>query len=254
MTRHRRAAHHFVIIHGPWQDSWWWRPTAASLARRGHRCLVPDLPGCKPNDPTSDTTTVRAMADTVTNRILSDPALTDVTLVAHSFGGLIAQQVLTAVPDHIRAVIFADAWVAADGSSDERLVDLLPPGLRHLGLAAELGQPVVMSQAAWFAIWAPDASRVGRIEGGARVAATACPPDWLTAHLDWQPFWELMARRPFRVHCLQMRDDLVMPPELRSEMALRLQPTRTLVVDDSSHQGFHAHPDRFAAGLVELSA
>jgi pimeloyl-ACP methyl ester carboxylesterase len=68
-----RQAPNVLVVHGGWQDSWWWQPVATDLTRLGCRCWTPDLPGCAPSDPSVATVTVRMMADSVIAHIRATP-------------------------------------------------------------------------------------------------------------------------------------------------------------------------------------
>jgi pimeloyl-ACP methyl ester carboxylesterase len=50
--------------------------------------------------------------------------LTDVVLLAHSYGGMVATGVANRLPDRIAQLVYLDAFVPKDGQS---MIDLLPP-------------------------------------------------------------------------------------------------------------------------------
>jgi pimeloyl-ACP methyl ester carboxylesterase len=242
-----RRAPNFLIVHGGWQDSWWWRPVATYLAQLGYRCWTPDLPGCAPGDPNVATVTVRRMADSVLDRIRSTPQMRDLILVVHSGGGPVGQLVAAAVPERIAALVFVDAWVL---TGQECIADLLPPSFAPVVDLARRGDPIPMDPAVWFSAFAQDATEAARAEGGARVAATLCPPDWVTAVLDWRPFWNLVADRSFATCYLYLTEDRAVPTELYRRMARRCRPVATRSTP-GSHQGFHRYPCEFAQTLLD---
>ena len=106
-----------------------------------------------------------------------------------------------------------------------------------------------MTADVWFHQFAHDATDTARTEGGPRVAATRCPPDWLTAAPDWTPFWELLAARLFPVRYVFLESDRALPTELYWEMAHRLRPATTGWTP-GSHQGFHRHHAEFVDTLL----
>jgi pimeloyl-ACP methyl ester carboxylesterase len=239
-----------LILHGGWQNSWWWQPVAGHLRRLGHRCWTPDLPGCAPGDPTTATVTLRSMADSVIDLIRATPAMQDLVLVVHSGGGPVGQLVAAAVPERIAAMTFVDAWVLVDG---ECIADLLPPALAPIVEQARRGAPIPMDPGVWFDSFAQDASESERLEGGPRVASTLCPPDWVIGVSDWQPFWDVVAAGRIEMYYLFLDADKAVPSELYWQMAQRLGPA-AIATTPGSHQGFHRYYRECTDALVQLAS
>jgi pimeloyl-ACP methyl ester carboxylesterase len=175
----------------------------------------------------------------------------DLVLVVHSGGGPVGQLVAAAVPEQIAAIVFVDAWVLTGGPGQECIADLLPSSLGAIVDQARRCEPIPMDPAVWFSAFAQDATEVGRREGGARVAATLCPPDWVTAALDWRPFWALVAERSFVTYYVLLAEDRAVPTELYRQMAQRLQSAGTARIP-GSHQGFHRYPREFTQALLAM--
>jgi pimeloyl-ACP methyl ester carboxylesterase len=241
----------FLIIHGWWQDSWWWQPAAAYLEHRGHRVWTPNLPGCAPGDRDAATVTLQDMVKAVVELVEATAAMRSLVVVAHAGGGPIAQLVAAVVPERISTLVFVNAWALAGGEGDECIADLLPVSLKPVIQRARRGEPVPMHPGVWLDSFAQDATVAGRTEGGPRVAATLCPADWLTAMPDWRPFWDLLGGGSFATYYVFLDADKAVPAELYWQMATRLQPATT-VVAPGSHQGFHAHFREFVHALLEL--
>jgi len=241
-----RPAPGFLFVHGGWQDSWWWHPVAMDLAHLGYRSWTPDLPGCGPSDPHVAAVTVRMMADSVLAQIRATPQMRDLVLVVHSGGGPVGQLIAAAVPERITSLVFVDAWALI---GTECIADLLPPTLAPIVDLARRGEPIPMDPAMWFAAFAQDATEATRREGRARVAETRCPPDWVTAVSDWQPFWDLLDSGWFSTYYLFLAEDRAAPTELYRRMADRLRPSAMALVP-GSHQGFHRYHREFVATLL----
>ena len=105
----------YVLVHGAWHAGWAWDRVAPTLRREGHRVLIPDLPSASGTSLADHVAVVR-------DAIESLPA--PVTVVAHSYAGVVAPQSVAATdPDHVEALVLVDGWVAAAGQS---LLDVAP--------------------------------------------------------------------------------------------------------------------------------
>jgi pimeloyl-ACP methyl ester carboxylesterase len=175
----------------------------------------------------------------------------DLVLVVHSGGGPVGQLIAAAAPQRIAAMVFVDAWVLTGGSGQECIADLLPPTLAPLIDVARRGEPIPMDPGVWFAEFAQDATEAARRVGGPRVAATPCPPDWVTAALNWRPFWDLLNDGLFPTYYLFLDQDRAVPTEVYQQMAQRLRPAGTGRTR-GSHQGFHRYYAEFTDALVHL--
>lgn len=128
----------FVLVHGAWLGGWVWRDVAAALRAAGHTVLTPTLTGLGERahlgGPQVGLQT--HIADVV--NVLEYEDLAGVTLVGHSYGGM----VVTGVADHaahrLSQLIYLDAFVPEHGQS---LHDLVPPqgGQHNRDLAAREG-------------------------------------------------------------------------------------------------------------------
>jgi pimeloyl-ACP methyl ester carboxylesterase len=143
----------FAIVHGAGDVGWSWHLVAAALQARGHTVVAPDLPT---EDDTKDLTDwASAVVDAL-------PSTSDVVVVGHSFGGLVAP--LVAARINASALVFVTAmlpkpgeapadWWAATGYEDSGLEDPywhdVPPHLAEESQKRERG----MSEAAMTKPW-----------------------------------------------------------------------------------------------------
>ncbi|SEO88287.1 alpha/beta fold hydrolase [Paenibacillus sp. OV219] len=114
----------FVLVHGSWADSSFWRSVGAELAARGHIVYAPEYPG-HGSDPNTNVThgmLSKAVADFIIGHNLQD-----VILVGHSFGGSVVQKAAELLPDRLKRMVFMDGFVVGDGES---LADQFPPAAR----------------------------------------------------------------------------------------------------------------------------
>lgn len=125
-AQERGSRHTYVLVHGAWGGGWDWRPVSDILTSRGHRVFRVTLTGLgeRAHLASSDIGLETHIADVV-NTILYEN-LRDVTLVGHSYGGMVVTGVADRIPDRLTHLVYVDALVPEDGES----VDTLTPGPR----------------------------------------------------------------------------------------------------------------------------
>ncbi len=116
----------FVLVPGAWHASWCWRDVTPLLEAAGHQVNALTLPGLgeRASMRTSGVDIDR-MIDDVIDHICSHD-LSNVTLVGHSFGGVVVHGVADRLPDRLRRLVYLDALWAQDGQC---VFDLIP-GIR----------------------------------------------------------------------------------------------------------------------------
>ena len=106
-----------VIVHGAWGGAWAFKRVEALLRDKGFNVYRPQLTGlgervhlARPDVGLS------VHIDDVVNTILFED-LRDITLVGHSYGGMVITGVADRVPDRIKRLVYLDAMVPNDGES-----------------------------------------------------------------------------------------------------------------------------------------
>ncbi|MEM1260788.1 MAG: alpha/beta hydrolase [Pseudomonadota bacterium] len=101
----------FVLIPGTWHGGWVWTPVANRLIREGHRAFAVTCTGVgeRAHLRTPEVGLATHINDVLA--VIDNEDLDDVTLVAHSFGGITATGVCDALRDRIRRVVFFDAFI-----------------------------------------------------------------------------------------------------------------------------------------------
>jgi pimeloyl-ACP methyl ester carboxylesterase len=116
-----------VVVHGAWSAAWAWRRMRPLMRALGHDLYTPMLTGLGERWHLSAPT---IGLDTHIHDIigvLEAEDLIDVTLVAHSYGGMVGTGVADRARARIRQMVYLDAFVPRDGQS---LFDLQPPDSR----------------------------------------------------------------------------------------------------------------------------
>lgn len=113
-----------VLAHGAWSAAWAWKKMRPLLREAGHEFFSPTYTGLGHRahllTPTIDLST--HIQDVVS--VLEFEDLTDVTLLGHSYGGMVATGVADRVRSRIARVVYIDAFAPKDGQS---LFDLVGP-------------------------------------------------------------------------------------------------------------------------------
>ncbi|MBM9615540.1 alpha/beta hydrolase [Desulfobulbus rhabdoformis] len=107
----------FVFVHGAFQGGWVWQKLTPYLQSQGHAVHTPTLSGCGflADADSGKVDLTRLIQDMQTYLELED--LRDITLVGHSFSGLICGALMMRCPDRIRQAIFVDAVIPQTNQS-----------------------------------------------------------------------------------------------------------------------------------------
>jgi len=107
----------FLVCHGAWSAGWAWKKVHPLLRAAGHTLITPSYTGLGERahlaSPLVDLEThIQDMLGVITCE-----DLTDIILVGHSYGGMVATGVADRFPARIRKLVYLDAFVPADGQS-----------------------------------------------------------------------------------------------------------------------------------------
>ena len=113
-----------VLAHGAWSAAWAWKKMRPLFRAAGHEFFSPTYTGLGERahlaQPNIDLST---HIDDVQS-VLEFEDLRDVTLIGHSYGGMVATGVADKAPDRLARVIYLDAFAPRNGQS---LFDLVGP-------------------------------------------------------------------------------------------------------------------------------
>jgi pimeloyl-ACP methyl ester carboxylesterase len=123
----------FVLVHAAWHGGWCWRRVARLLREAGHEVFTPTLTGFgeRAHLLSADIGPDTLVQDVV--GVLESEELTDVVLVGHSFGAIVALAVAERAPERVRRLVLLDGLVVEAG---ETAFDVLPPELAAARRAA----------------------------------------------------------------------------------------------------------------------
>ena len=231
-----------VVCHGAWGGGWAWRRVRAPLRAKGHELFTPTYTGL--GDRFRLTSPMVGLATHIDDiaAMLFHEDLSDVVLIGHSYGGMVATGAADRAAERIREIIYLDAFVPVDGQS---VFDFHAPEL-----VARARKIAEVHGAGWLMPPSP--------------LAPDLPPgtaEWLKARRMPQPLRTF--EEPIRltgagadlprayIYCTQKPPDDVFAPiaaRLRKETGWRYREI------DSGHTPNASAPDRLADLLDELIA
>lgn len=234
----------FVLIPGPWTGAWVWEPVALGLRWRGYEARSITLSGlASPDEDVSEIGLDTHVDDVLT--VLRSEDLGQVILVAHSYSGIVAGQVVDRAPDLVAHTVFVEGFLPHDGRS---MLHAFPERLRadDLRLIAE-------NRGRWPA---PDAAVVADGQD-----LTFRQARWLTERFVGHPgrtvaecavlTRPLSSLRATYVVCAKEHFDGRLAADVS---ALQAEPNWTFETLDAGHWPMVSAPDQLASLLASVAA
>jgi pimeloyl-ACP methyl ester carboxylesterase len=126
----------FLVCHGAWGGGWSWKKVHPLMQAAGHRLVTPTYTGLGERthlaNPAIDLDT--HIQDVL--NVIHYEDLSDIVLLGHSYGGMVATGVADRARDRVSQLIYLDAFVPDDGQS---LFDLNEPGRATMRELAQKG-------------------------------------------------------------------------------------------------------------------
>lgn len=236
----------FVIVHGAWHTGAELEPLANVLREAGHSVHCPTLAGNRPDDDRSNIGLEDAIASLVA--YIESHDMSDIRLVAHSYGGMVISGAAARVLGRVRRLIYVNAFVPLNGES---LTDLAPP------VATALFEEVARHNAGAiklpFEVW-----RENFINDADLALATSSyeklNPQPIKTFTDKVVLSQSMAELPVAKSYVNCRQDTAMPHSLpwHPRLSERLGLFR-LVECDGSHELLFTDPRRLAYAVMNAA-
>ncbi len=118
----------FVLVHGAWQDASTWDLIVSQLRNAGHRVYQPTLTGLGSHGRhlTPEVNLETHIRDVL--GALEFERLQEVTLVGHSYAGMVITGVAERARDRLARLVYVDAFIPDDGQS---AMQLLPAAIQQ---------------------------------------------------------------------------------------------------------------------------
>ncbi|MFZ0513905.1 MAG: alpha/beta fold hydrolase, partial [Candidatus Nitrosopolaris sp.] len=113
----------FVLVHGSCHGGWCWKRVTPLLSKDSHEVYTPTLTGLgeRSHSVSRDIGLDTHIRDII--QVLEYENLNEVTLVGHSYGGLVIGGVAEKIPERIRRLVYLDAYIPQDNKS---AFDIIP--------------------------------------------------------------------------------------------------------------------------------
>jgi pimeloyl-ACP methyl ester carboxylesterase len=122
----------YVLVHGGWSGAHGFRHVRRQLAASGHEVFTPSLTGIGERAHlASPLVNLSTHVRDVVNQLLYED-LTGVILVGFSYGGFVVSGAVEHIADHIRHLVYLDAFVPDDGETAFEHVLGIEPGAATL--------------------------------------------------------------------------------------------------------------------------
>jgi pimeloyl-ACP methyl ester carboxylesterase len=114
-ARAQTASKTFVLIHGAWVGSWYWRRVSDLLAKKGHKVFSPTLTGLGERSHllSKDINLDTHVTDIV--NVIKWEGLNDICFVAHSYGGWPGSGALEQIGSNVSSIVWVDAFKPENG-------------------------------------------------------------------------------------------------------------------------------------------
>lgn len=114
----------FLLVHGAWESGWVWQSVTPLLEKAGHKVYAPSLTGLgERSHLLNKEVNLETHIQDILNLIKWE-RLKNITLVGHSYGGMVVSGVADKAYKQINSLIYLDAFIPKDGQS---LLDLMLP-------------------------------------------------------------------------------------------------------------------------------
>jgi len=118
----------FLVCHGAWGAGYGWRKMHPLMAAAGHRLITPSYTGLGERSHLAHRDIDLESHITDILQVIKYEDLSDIVLIGHSYGGMVATGVADRARDRIKLLVYLDAFVPKDGQA---LADLVPPEMRQ---------------------------------------------------------------------------------------------------------------------------
>ncbi len=234
----------YVLVHGAWHGAWCWQRVTPRLQAQGHTVLSPDLPGSGEDKTPIQDVTLKAYADRICAVIDGVPE--PVVLVGHSLGGMVISQTAEYMPDKIKVLVYACAFLLKNGQSRfDAPIDPESFMSPDVMLRSEDGTYTTLKKKKLRPLFYNDCSETDLVEVRKRVGRQATAPGMTPLATTEEKF----GRVP-RVYIQALRDHGI-TPQMQRQMFSAL-PCREVLSIDTGHSPFWSRPKELANLLLKL--
>ena len=107
----------FLLVHGAWHGGWCYKKIVQKLTQQGHDVYTPTLTGLgERSHLLSREVNLSTHTEDVCN-VIRFEELKNVVLCGHSYAGMVITGVADRMPEHIKTLVYLDAFIPENGKS-----------------------------------------------------------------------------------------------------------------------------------------
>jgi pimeloyl-ACP methyl ester carboxylesterase len=107
----------FLVCHGAWSSAWAWKKMRPLLFAAGHELHTPTYTGLGERSHLASPSVDLELHIRDVLAVIEYEDLSGLTLIGHSYGGMVATGVADRASDRVEAIVYLDAFVPGDGQS-----------------------------------------------------------------------------------------------------------------------------------------
>jgi pimeloyl-ACP methyl ester carboxylesterase len=234
----------FVLVHGAWNGAWVWEEVETRLKAKGASVRSVTLPAHADDETLPTQVSLAAYVD----RVLSVmDAGTPVTLLGHSFGGVVISLTAERRPEAVERLIYVGAFLPADGETALELA--MSDTESDLGAALEFDMErgvVGIQREAFPPLFCADCSEAHLSVLGEKYSDEPLAPLVEPIELSETAFGATPK------YYLFTAEDRVLSPSFQQRVAGRVDLAGSATLN-TSHSPFFSAPDRLVASVSELA-
>ena len=235
---------HFVLIHGAWHGGWCWDGVIRILEQTGNTAEAPTMPGHHSGDDRSLVTFnsyVEKIVEVLKRQ--SEPVI----LVGHSSAGFLLQSAAPIVPEKIEKLIFHNACILSNGTSQFDLVR--PEIVQSMTAAANASPDKSVPVNEDFVRNVLMVGEPNEVQNALIQHLIPQPLVLFTTKVNTESFSKLKIPRLV----LLGKDDAVLPAEAYLSMAQNLGKF-DLIEIEGGHETLFINPEVLAKGLIQAAS
>lgn len=114
------GSHGFVLVHGAWHGGWCWDAVVKQFATSGRQAVAPTLTGLA--ERARELNAEVNLSTHVMDVVGASANFDRVTLVGHSYAGLVITAAVDALSEKLERLVYLDAFLPANGQSGFELM------------------------------------------------------------------------------------------------------------------------------------
>lgn len=232
----------FFLIHGAWHNESCWNSVKHNLEKKDYKVHTTTIAGNEP-DSISINTSYEEMVESVVEKANSIDGT--FIVVAHSSAGHIVQHAAPKFPEKIEKIIFNNAWLLPDNTSQ---FDLVPPEIKNVMRTRAENHPakcIPVDKDFFYNMLANNTKT--KIQEDLLSILVSQPIAMMEKKSQTQRF----SRLDIPMVLLHCKNDISLPPDTYKNMFLGQNKGDKIVEIEGVHECLFTDPNLFTEGLLK---